>query len=83
MGGDRVEGVRDGDDARAERDLAALQAVGVAAPVDPLVMVADDRRQLRIAHGREHVRAIRGVTLDDLELFVVERPLLLRISVGV
>src|SRR4029078_5672970 len=39
---DRVERVGDGEDARAERDLASLEPVRVAAAVPALVMRAHD-----------------------------------------
>ncbi len=70
--GDRVEGVGDGDDASAQGDLLAAQAIRVAAAVNALVVVANDRREARIPHRREHVRAVGGVTLDHLELLVGE-----------
>ncbi len=38
--------------------------------------MADDVHELGVAHRREHVGAVDRVALDDLELLVVERPLL-------
>src|SRR5438309_443381 len=43
----RAERVADGDDAGAERDLLAAQAVRIAAPVPTLVAGADDRHDVR------------------------------------
>ena len=42
VAGHRVEGVGDGDDPTAQRDRAAGEAVGIAAAVPALVVVADD-----------------------------------------
>ena len=52
--GHRVERVADGDDARAERDRLAAEAVGVAAAVPALVARAHDRRDR--ARGRASCR---------------------------
>src|SRR4051812_42987486 len=41
--GQRVEGVGDREDPRRLWDVLAAEAVGVAAPVPPLVVVADDQ----------------------------------------
>ena len=44
----------------------------IAGAIDPLVMVSDHGRQLRITHLRDHVGAVPGMSLDDLELLVCE-----------
>src|SRR5206468_3012070 len=41
--GHRLERVGDVEDPRPERDVLALEAVGIARAVEPLVVVADDR----------------------------------------
>jgi hypothetical protein len=69
-GGDRVECVRDGDHARADRDVVAGEAVGVAGAVDALVVMADDRGQLAVAERDHHRGAVSRVALDQRELGV-------------
>ena len=64
VGGDRVEGVGDGDDAGAERDLLAGEPVRIALPVEPLVVVADHRGDRRVAEARGHRGAVTGVAAD-------------------
>jgi hypothetical protein len=48
FGGDRVEGVRDGDDAGPERNLVSGQPARISLSVQALVMVTDNRHQLTI-----------------------------------
>src|SRR6266851_9546061 len=50
--GERVERVADGDDPGQQRDARAAQAVGVAVAVERLVVVADDRQQVRARSQR-------------------------------
>ena len=70
----RVEGVDDGDDARAERDLVERQAVGVAAAVGALVRRADDRAdRLERRRRRDDALAHRAVALHEQPLGRVER----------
>ena len=70
--GERVEGVRDGNDARAEWDLIAGETLGIAAAVEALVVVAHDRGDLRLTRRRHHRGAVGGVELDDRVLAVGE-----------
>ena len=68
----RVERVGDVDDPRAERDLLALQAVGIAGAVEALVVVADRRNGVaEEAEPVDDAGALVGVALH-------QRPLLLR-----
>ena len=71
-GSDRVERVGDRDDARADRNVGAGEAVGIAGPVDALVVAANDRGQLRVAERRDHRRAVAGMALDQRELLLGE-----------
>jgi hypothetical protein len=64
-----VEGVAHGDDASAERDLVARQAVRVAAAVEALVAGADQRR-----HRAERRRGAQDALADD-RVLAHERPL--------
>ena len=66
--------IRDGDDPRAERDLGAAQAVRVAAAVEALVVVQDDRDRLPQARGLlEDDLADARVLPDRLPLGVRQR----------
>ena len=71
-GSDRVERVGDRDDARADRNVGAGEAVGIAGPVDALVVAANDHGQLRVAQRRDHRRAVTGMALDQGELLLGE-----------
>src|SRR6476620_1675293 len=44
----RIERIRDGEDARAERNLFADEAVGIAAPIPALVVRAHDLQTLAL-----------------------------------
>jgi hypothetical protein len=44
----------------------------IAGAIDPLVMVPDHGRQLRVSQLRDHGGAVPGMSLDDLELLVCE-----------
>src|SRR5437016_2816974 len=46
VGGDGVVDVRELQDLRRERELRSLEPVGVARPVEPLVVPADDGQQV-------------------------------------
>src|SRR5207253_6521052 len=70
----RAERVADGDDARAERDLLAGEAVRIAATVPALVARADDRRDVRERlDRREDPLADDRVRAHHRPLLVVER----------
>src|ERR1035437_2231200 len=71
--GDRVEGVGHGDDTRPERDRLAGQPARIPGPVEPLMVVADDRCQFCVAEHHGHPRPVDGVPLDHLELVVGQR----------
>jgi hypothetical protein len=61
--------VRDGDDARSERDLAPFETVGIAASVVTLVVVADDRQDVPWKGDvLEKARAGRGVLAERFGL---------------
>src|SRR5437879_3587376 len=68
--GHRVERVGHGDDAHFDRDLLALQAVGKALAVEPLMVGAHDgERRGSVAHqGGQHARADHRV-LHDMAVF--------------
>ena len=72
----RVVRVADGDDPRAERNVAAGGSVGIPRAVPVLVARADERRDRR--DGRlvaEDARADLGVAPHELQLGLVERGL--------
>ena len=75
-GGHRVEGVADGDDARAERDRVGLQAVGVALPVEALV-----RRAHELGDAAQRRRGADD-PLADQRVAAHERPLVLAQRAG-
>ena len=78
VGDERVEGVGDRGDARGGRNGCAGQAVGVAAPVDPFVVVPDDLRDLGVVvHVREDALADHRVLLHLPPLFRRQRSRLL------
>src|SRR5206468_5625989 len=52
VGGDGVVDVRELQDLRRERELRSLEPVGVARPVEPLVVPADDGQQVAQALER-------------------------------
>ena len=56
------------------RDVLARQPVRVAAPVEPLVVVADHRGDLGVADAARHHRAVDRVALDQRELAVGQAP---------
>jgi hypothetical protein len=69
---ERVEHVRDGDDAPDDRDALAGKAAGVSAAVPPLVVRCGDHRG-HLQHGgaaaRQQPRAERRVGLHRITLF--------------
>src|SRR4029077_17703414 len=80
---ERVESVADGDDSRQARDLPAAEAVRIAAPVEPLVVVADDWQQARRGTQRPHdVLANENVRAHALGLHGVQGPGLEEDGVG-
>ncbi len=70
VAGERIPGVGDGDNARAERDVFTGDAVGVAVAIPALVVIPDDG-ELAVAgpDGAENLFADQTVTLDFFELF--------------
>ena len=74
LGHQRVEVVDDRQDARAERNLLALQARRIALAVPALVMAQDERRdRIRERHRADDVGADLRVGADLLELFGRQR----------
>ena len=71
--GDRVKRVGDRDDPGRNGDLIPGQTIWVARPIDPLVVMADDRGEVRITENRNQVRAAARVELDHIELLICER----------
>ena len=55
---------------RPQRDRTSLQSRGVAAPVQPLVVVQHDRGELRVVQRSHQLRPLARVLLDDRELGV-------------
>ena len=69
IGGQRVEAVDDGEDARAQGNLFALEAVGIAGAVPVLVVMPDDRGDgIGKLDRRQDLRADGRVALHGLEL---------------
>src|SRR6266540_4273266 len=69
----RVVRVGDEDDPRTERNVIAVQAIGVAAPVPPLVMVKHPLRDGIDSEALEHAVTDLRMTLEDESLAVRER----------
>ena len=70
----RVEVVDDREDARAERDLVALQPGRIALAVPALVVAEDQRRhRIRKRHAADDFGADLRVDADLLELFLRQR----------
>lgn len=65
-----VEGVRERDDARGERDPTPTKAAGIPAPVPALVVAENCLRQLRVkvADGAQNLRAANGMRPDGAAL---------------
>jgi hypothetical protein len=72
VGGHGLEGVRDEDDARLERDPVGGEAVGIAAAVVALVVMAHPARLARHVGGADDVAAEERVALHDGVLGVGE-----------
>ena len=69
IGRERVEAVDDREDARADRDRFAGDAIGIAGAVPVLVVVADDGHdRIGKVDRRENLRADRRMQLHLLEL---------------
>src|SRR5947209_665323 len=78
-----VERVADGHDPGQTRDLPSAKAVGVAASVEPLMVMADDREQRRPrAERTDDVLADDHMRPHDLSLVGVERAGLEKDGVG-
>ena len=75
-----LEGVGDGDDPGAERDLAVAQATGVPAAVPPLVVLPDREGPLPEPRSQRHRQLLpfERVRLDQPPLARVERPRLVQ-----
>ncbi len=72
--GQRVEVIDDRQDARANRNLVALEAGRIALAVPALVMAVDDRRdRIGKRHRRDNLGAHLRMHLHPLELFVGQR----------
>ena len=79
VGGHGVERVGDGDDARHQRDLIALQSVGIAVAVHVFVVQFDARQHVLQLRDRAHdVGALGGVLLHQFEFLGGERAGLLQ-----
>ena len=77
VGAHRGPRVADGDDARLEQDLFAGAAVGVAAAVVVLVMLANDGRHIaQVAGELEDLGAALGVVVYEPPLVRCHRPAL-------
>jgi hypothetical protein len=72
--GHRVERVRGQDDPRLERDVETRQPVGVAEPVDALVVMTDHAGLGFHAEASQQALPCGGVVLDQLVLGGRQRP---------
>ena len=79
-----LERVRDGEDARCERDLLSRERVRIPAAVPALVVRADDAEAFALEHGdaAEHLLAENGVRLHAPPLAAAQRARLLQDLVG-
>jgi hypothetical protein len=68
LGSERIEGVCDGNDARAGWDLLPGHSGRISGPVEALVVVPNHRRDLRVLHHRDDLGTLRCVLPNDLEL---------------
>src|SRR4030095_3487148 len=69
LGGHRVEGIANADDARDERDLGPGQTVGIARSVTPPATGAHESRDAgEIRRGGEDALADLRVVADELPL---------------
>src|SRR5918992_4082708 len=74
LGDHRVERLAHSDDASAERDLLALELVGIARSVPPLVRRADEPSDLAERRGGvQDALADQRVATDELPLLVRQR----------
>jgi len=82
-GRERVVHVQNSDDLRSQWDLIALEPVGVAGPVAPLVVPADDGFQVpRKVDVRQQFDSPDWVHLHHFAFFASERPRLAKQLVG-
>jgi len=82
-GRERVVHVQNSDDLRSHWDLIALEPVGVAGPVVPLVMPTDDGLQVpREVDVRQQFDSPDRVHLHYVAFFARERPRLAQQLVG-
>ena len=83
IGRHRAVGVADGDDPRLDRDLLADQPIGIAAAVDPFVVMADGGRgHAHPADATDQLLADLGMRSHDPPLRIVERATLRQDAVG-
>ena len=74
VGRERVVVVDDRQDARAERNLFALQSLRIALAVPAFVVAEDERRhRVREGHGTDDLRADLRMDADLLELLLRQR----------
>ena len=79
VGRDRVVGVGDGHDARTERYLVAVHAVGIAGAIEIFVVMADDPADARDGAQRlQNFRAEGYVLFHRLPLFGIQRAVLIQ-----
>src|SRR5713101_4402971 len=79
VGGDGVVGVSDGDDARAQRNLSAVEGIRVTGAVEELVVMLDHLRDARDGAERlENLGAEVHVGLHGLPLLRIERAALIQ-----
>ncbi len=80
---DRIEHVDDADDLGQQRNLLAAQPIGIAAAVEPLMVMAHDRpRALQRSKRAAQAIADHRVLLHDLEFLRGERTALQQDRVG-
>jgi hypothetical protein len=73
VGGDGIEGIGHGDDARHQRNLIGCKAVGVAGAVEAFVMQFDAGQHFfQLGDGTHDVGAFHRVLLHEVEFFVGE-----------
>src|SRR4051812_25978073 len=75
VGGNRIERVRDGDDARQHRNLFAVQTVRIASAVQSFMMQLNSRQHLAQLFNRtQDVRSLSSLSFHDLKSLVVRDP---------
>src|SRR5260370_40107996 len=79
VGGDSVVGVSDGDDARAQRNLSAVEGIRVTGAVEELVVMLDHLGDARDGAERlENLGAEGHVGLHGLPLLRIKRAALIQ-----